>query len=49
MIPRCLMQGIWRERNARTLEGYERLVHDLNLLFLKTLFVWIHALVLFEC
>nr|POE55405.1 dna-directed rna polymerase i subunit 2 [Quercus suber] len=44
-----MLKGIWRERNAWTLEGYERLVHDLNLSFLKTLFVWIHASGLFEC
>lgn len=28
----------WQERNAQTFEGCKRLVHDLYLLFLKTLF-----------
>ena len=33
VIPYCLMWGIWQERNAKNLEGCEKSVHDLKLLF----------------
>ena len=38
LVPHCLMWGIWRERNARTLEGTERSIQDLKMSFLQTLF-----------
>ena len=31
MVPHCLMWGIWREHNACTFDGNERLIHNLKL------------------
>ena len=38
MIPHCLIRDIWQQRNAWIFKGNERLIHDLKLLFLNTLF-----------
>ena len=43
MIPHCLIRDIWQQRNAWIFKGNERLIHDLKLLFLNTLFEWINA------
>jgi len=43
MIPHCLIWGIWQQRKAWIFKGNERLIHDLKLLFLNTLFEWINA------
>ena len=40
-IPHCLMWCIWRERNARSFEGCERILLDLKMLILKTLAEWV--------
>lgn len=37
------MWVIWRERNTRTFEGDERLIHELKLFFFQTLFEWANA------
>ena len=47
-IPHCLMWRIWCERNARTFEGQEKLVHDLKLSLLKSLFEWMNASYIFS-
>ena len=38
------MWGIWRERNSLTFEGTERLIRDLKMYFLQTLFGWANPL-----
>ena len=38
------MWGIWRERNSLTFEGTERLIRDLKMHFLQTLFGWANPL-----
>ena len=43
MIAHCLMWVIWRERNTHTLDGNERSIHELKLLFFQTLFDWANA------
>ena len=48
VIPHSLMWGIWRERNARRFEGNENSLSDLKLSFLKTMFEWLNASVLFS-
>uniref|UniRef100_A0A2N9G274 Phospholipid/glycerol acyltransferase domain-containing protein n=1 Tax=Fagus sylvatica TaxID=28930 RepID=A0A2N9G274_FAGSY len=42
-IPHCLLWCIWRERNLRTFEGLEMATPDLQLLFFRMLFDWIHG------
>lgn len=42
-FPIVLYGGIWQWRNAWIFKGNERLIHDLKLLFLNTLFEWINA------
>jgi hypothetical protein len=38
VIPHCLMQCLWCERNARTFKGCEKVVPDIKLSFLQSLF-----------
>ena len=40
VVPHCLMWCIWRERNSRYFEDFERTSADLKLLFFKTLSDW---------
>ena len=42
-LPHCLMWCLWRERNMRSFEDTELGIPDLKLLFLQTLYHWIHA------
>jgi len=39
-VPHCLMWCIWREKNYRCFEDYERTVVDLKLFFFRTLSDW---------
>ena len=39
-VPHCLMWCIWRERNNRCFEDYERTIVGLKLFFFKTLSDW---------
>ena len=39
-VPYCLMWCIWRERNNRCFEDFERTIADLKLFFFKTLSDW---------
>ena len=39
-VPHCLMWCIWREKNNRCFEDYERTVVDLKLFFCRTLSNW---------
>ena len=39
-VPHCLMWCIWRERNNRCFEDFERTIADLKLFFFKTLLDW---------
>ena len=40
MIPACLMQLVWQERNARIFEDKARTLEHLKCLLLRTLFLW---------
>ncbi len=42
-VPLCVMWVLWRERNLRVFEGQERMVLDLKLVLLRTLFDWLHC------
>ena len=43
MILHCLVWVIWWERNAHTLEGNGKLIHELKLLFFQILLDWANA------
>ena len=40
LVPHCLMWCIWRERNARSIEGCERSLLEIKSFFLHPLFEW---------
>ena len=44
LVPHCLMWCIWREKNARCFQGYERSFLEIKSFFFHTLFVWSVAL-----
>ena len=47
-IPHCPLWCVWRERNLRTFEGLEMATPDLQLLFFRMLFEWIHVIGVFS-
>ena len=44
IVPYCLMWCLWRGRNNRCFEDYERSIPDLKLFFFRTFLDWLSAL-----
>ena len=44
IVPHCLMWCLWRERNSRCFEDFERSILDLKLFLFRTLLDWLFAL-----
>ena len=40
VVPQCLLWCIWKERNSRCFEDFERSIPDIKLLFFRTLLDW---------
>jgi hypothetical protein len=43
MVPCCLLQCVWRERNDRQFEDKERTIEELTSFFLHSLYSWTAA------
>ena len=49
MVPACLMWLVWKKRNARTFEDFERPIYMLKNLLARTLFEWSRVWGLTHC
>jgi hypothetical protein len=45
MVPTCLLWCVWKERNNRCFEDFERSLEDILACFLHRLYLWMVAFV----